>query len=127
MGADGNGRQRLAVLVEDLYFLSSITSAAGKAGVQLAVVKPGDPVPEDSRVALLDLQYRGWEGLIRPLVNRGGEVIAFGPHVDGALMRRARAAGCSRVMAKSKFVRELPRIMAGLSSTDEARDSEHSA
>ena len=96
---------------------SPIVSAATKAGVPFNIVKPGEALPDQSAVALLDLQYPGdWEGLTRRMVEAGGEVIAFGPHIDGPLMKRARAAGCGRVMAKSKFVHEVPKIMAQLSN-----------
>ena len=34
-------------------------------------------------------------------------VVAFGSHVDAERLRAARAAGCDRVLPRSKFVEEL--------------------
>jgi len=113
-----SSREPVAVLVQDLFFLSRVISAGAESGVGLTVVKPGDPLPSGTAAAILDLTYPGdWESPARELAESGRDVIAFGPHTDGALMKRARAAGCSRVMAKSKFVVELPRIMARLNHT----------
>ncbi|MBV9279511.1 MAG: hypothetical protein JOZ41_05480, partial [Chloroflexi bacterium] len=54
--------------------------------------------------------------LIRALkAGASGPLIAFGPHVDAERRKAARAAGADRVLAKSKFVTELPRLMAATS------------
>ena len=103
----------VAVLVQDLYFLSSIGVTAAKLGVEVAIVKPGEPIPATSSLIILDLQYPGdWVRVIREIAGENREIVAFGPHVDGSLMKHARAAGCTRVMAKSKFVVELPKLLA---------------
>lgn len=113
MSASNGSPAALAVLIEDLFFLAMVTSAASKAGVAATIVGPHEDVPAGAVLAVLDLQSSGdWERRIKGYSDAGGEVVGFGPHVDGPLMKRARAAGCSRVMAKSKFVKELPRIMA---------------
>ena len=98
----------VAVFVQDLYFLSRITATASKADCSVTVVKPGDATPTNVDLAIVDLQFPGdWEIAVRAIAAAGGSVIAFGPHVDGALLKRARAAGCTKVMAKSKFVEVL--------------------
>lgn len=79
-------------------------------------MKPGAGVSGETRTALVDLQYPGdWEEATRTIISAGGEVIAFGPHVDAFLFKRARELGCHRVLAKSKFMNDLPAIMAKLS------------
>lgn len=40
-------------------------------------------------------------------------VIAFGPHIDTDGRKAARLAGADRVLAKSKFVTELPVLLRG--------------
>jgi hypothetical protein len=34
--------------------------------------------------------------------------VAYGSHVDTESLRAARAAGCDRVLPRSKFIEELP-------------------
>lgn len=102
-----------AVLVEDLFFQGMISSAAARAGLPIKFVRSNNALPSGARNAILDLLWPGeWEDVIAEFVAAGGEVIAFGPHTDGPLLKRGRAAGCSRVMARSKFVEELPKILA---------------
>lgn len=103
----------VVLLVQDLYFISAISNAAAKAGVHVMVVKPVDRVPPDTQLALVDLQFPGdWERAVQRIVAAGGEVIAFGPHVDSDSFKRARQLGCRRVLAKSKLMTDLPAIMA---------------
>ncbi|HZU96753.1 MAG TPA: hypothetical protein VFF73_08690 [Planctomycetota bacterium] len=40
-------------------------------------------------------------------------VVAFGSHVDTETLERARALGAAEVMARSRFVQEMPRILSG--------------
>jgi len=40
-------------------------------------------------------------------------VVAYGSHVDTESLRLAREAGCDPVLARSKFVEELPRALPG--------------
>ena len=38
-------------------------------------------------------------------------MVAYGSHVDAAVLRAAREAGCDPVLPRSKFVEELPRAL----------------
>jgi hypothetical protein len=38
-------------------------------------------------------------------------VVAYGPHVDAALLRAARDAGCDPVLPRSKFVEQLSQAL----------------
>lgn len=58
------------------------------------------------------------EGMIRVLKQRGLHVVAFGPHLDTDRRKAARAAGAERVLARSKFVMDLPRLMEDDDSED---------
>jgi len=79
----------------------------------MEVIPPGKPVSQGMAGVLLDLTFSGeWERQLEPLRGTGIEIVGFGPHVDGALMKRGRAAGCTRVMARSRFAVELPAIVA---------------
>jgi hypothetical protein len=77
-------------------------------------VKPSDAVPVNVALALVDLHHGGdWETAVRRLRAAGATVIGFGQHTNGPLLKRGRAVGCSRVMARSKLVECLPEIMDG--------------
>ena len=102
----------VAVLVDDLYFASIISSAAKKLETDITYVRNGSPIPCAAPLALVDIQLTwDWEAIVREYAENGGYVVGFGPHTDTALRKRARAAGCRRVLAKSKFVSDLPSIL----------------
>lgn len=42
----------------------------------------------------------------------GAPIVGFGSHVDADLLAAARAAGCQRVLPRSRFFRELPQLLA---------------
>lgn len=113
MSASHGRHGPVAVLISDVYFATMVASTARKLDIPVSFVSPGEPIPQDARLAIVDLQFPAdWESAVREYANGGGEVVGFGPHVQGSLMKRARAAGCQRVMAKSKFVEEIPTIVA---------------
>lgn len=41
-------------------------------------------------------------------------VLGVAPHRDGSLIAAGRAAGCTRVVARSRAAADLPRLLAGL-------------
>ena len=43
-------------------------------------------------------------------------IYAFGSHVDTDALKAARQAGCDHVWARSRFVEELPQVVAAASS-----------
>ena len=40
----------------------------------------------------------------------GVDVVGFGPHVDEELLARAAAAGCDRVLPRSRFFKQWPDV-----------------
>jgi len=106
----------------DLYFQSRIASAAVAAGRAVRFVKQASDVAP-FRLALVDLDAgAGVPATIAALRRTGnGPVIAFGPHLDTEGRQVARAAGAMRVLAKSKFVKELPRMMSDEDTTARTR------
>lgn len=109
MAATNGSGKVVAVLEEDYFFLGRIGPTLKAAGLEMKPVVASEDLPEGLAGILVDLDGP-WESVVDPLVTSGVEVVGFGPHVDGALMKRARKAGITRVMAKSKFVKELPVI-----------------
>ena len=83
----------VAVMIEDLYFMSIISSAAGKVRVPVRFLRRGEMVPERASLLLIDVQFPGeWDGEVRRFVDGGGKALAFGPHMDGETRQRAKAA-----------------------------------
>lgn len=105
----------VVAVVTDLYFISRISAAAGKAGRTVEFVRLPEQLTEMAppSIVLVDLDAAAdVEPLIRAVRERWeAPIIAFGPHLDTAGRKGARAAGADRVLAKSKFVAELPRMM----------------
>jgi hypothetical protein len=102
----------VAVVEDDLFFLSRIGPALSARGLTMTVIQSGHRLPPNCVGVLVDLTYGGdWESLVQEASAAGVESIAFGPHVDGDLLKRARRAGCSRVLARSKFATDLGNIV----------------
>jgi CheY-like chemotaxis protein len=99
----------------DLFFASRIRSAASAAACTLQFVSSVETAgAQAARLALVDLDAAlDISTVIRTLKASGVEsVVAFGPHLDTARRKAARQAGADRVLAKSKFVTELPHLLA---------------
>ena len=121
--------RRVAALVEDLFFSSRIEQAIGHLGIVGLVAGAPSAVEafvrsEPADVVLVDMDCRraDWEGMLRTLREIGGpslNLIAFGPHRDLAVRSRALEAGATSVIANSKLVADLPRILAGEWSGEE--------
>jgi CheY-like chemotaxis protein len=110
--------------VEDLLFRSKISETAQAVGVEATFPRnPGKLLgalresPPD--LLILDLNSSRFEPLeLLRAVNsddalRGVSTVGFLSHVQGDLALAAREAGCDRVMARSAFVENLPRIVSG--------------
>jgi len=109
------------LLSDDLIFTSRITATARDRGLTVRAARSGEALVELARQSpprgvLIDLSN---PGLVLPeLLRRLAEacpsmprVVAYGSHVDTAVLRAAREAGCDPVLPRSKFVEELPRAL----------------
>ncbi|MGH2447361.1 MAG: hypothetical protein ACRDFS_01975 [Chloroflexota bacterium] len=101
----------ILAVADDLFFQARISSAARAAGHSVQYISREGEIPAGSEVALVDLDAKNVLPLIGALRQSGHPVIAFGPHVDTDRRKAARAAGARRVLAKSKFVQDLPEIV----------------
>jgi CheY-like chemotaxis protein len=105
------------VVVTDLFFQARISAAARVAGRNVHFVTAGDrlPVTIAGETVLIDLDAAldVTAAIARLREGGAGQIIAFGPHVDTDRRKAARAAGADRVLAKSRFVTELPAILGG--------------
>lgn len=112
---------QVIALVDDLMFLSRIREAARATGVELQAVRGGPQllaaVRDGARLVLVDAdsQRLPWRAAVETLRGEPAAppipVVAFVSHVNADHAAAARAAGASRVLARSAFVAELPELL----------------
>jgi DNA-binding response OmpR family regulator len=102
----------VVAVVTDLFFQSRISSAARHTGRTVRFLTSGADAREYT-LALVDLDAATdvLDAIRRLKAGSSAPVVAFGPHVDTAGRKAARNAGADRVLAKSRFVTELPAIL----------------
>jgi len=108
-------------LVDDLLFLSRIQEAARGTGIEVRAVRRAADLVEaaraGARLVLVDadsdrLPWREAVAALRADATLADvSVVAFVSHVHADRAEAARAAGCSRVLARSAFVQEVPRLL----------------
>lgn len=113
---------QLIALVDDLLFLSRIREAGRAVGIEVRGVRGASDLlaaaREQARLVLVDADSERlpWQAALSALraepALRALPVIAFVSHVRADLAEAARAAGASRVLARSAFVKELPELVA---------------
>jgi CheY-like chemotaxis protein len=118
----------IVALAADMIFAARIRGAAKAAGVPVRVLTSADTVADSIRQGaarlLLDLDFRSADPIT--LIERlradpetaGVEILAFVSHVRDDRIAAARSAGATRVMARSAFMRELPRLLAAARPAD---------
>jgi hypothetical protein len=108
---------RVLALVPDLMDRSRITAAAGPdvefvssvAALGTRLERPG----AGPAIVILDLARSAALDAVPAVRARAGgaRILAFGAHVDGDRLARARAAGCDRVLARSAFFARLAELV----------------
>jgi CheY-like chemotaxis protein len=116
--------RRVLAAVEDLLFRSKISETADQLGVEAAFPRNPKKLAEALRASppdllILDLNSARFEPLeLLRIVRsdsalRNVRTVGFLSHVQGDLALAARESGCDRVMARSAFVENLPRVLSG--------------
>ncbi len=116
--------RRVLGAVEDLLFRSKISETAERVGVEAAFPRNPEKLLDALRASppdllVLDLNSARFKPLelLRAVKSDGAlqgvRTVGFLSHVQGDLALAAREAGCDRVMARSAFVENLPRIISG--------------
>jgi PleD family two-component response regulator len=122
--AGGVVTRRVLAAVEDLLFRSKISETADQVGVEAAFPRNPKKLTEALRASppdllILDLNSARFEPLeLLRIVRsdsalRNVRTVGFLSHVQGDLALAARESGCDRVMARSAFVENLPRVLSG--------------
>lgn len=89
-------RSKIAAAVPDCRFVARPEALVGLAATD---------------VILVDLSKKGVLDVLADLVAGGARVVAYGSHVDKALLIAAEAAGCSEVLPRSQFFNRLPQLL----------------
>jgi DNA-binding NarL/FixJ family response regulator len=106
--------------VDDLFFQAKILETAKHLGITVRTTTTGDALlaeiaKEAPKLVIVDLNARGAPvqaiGRVRA-VAPGLALIAFLSHVQTELAQQAHAAGCTQVMPRSQFTRDLATILA---------------
>lgn len=107
------GDSSVLVLVRDLIFSSRITATAKAEGVSVVTIRePAQLAGRTGTRLIVDLNQAGAiEASADWARSSGGEVIGFVSHVDSETIVRAREAGITRVMPRSRFVEQLPQLL----------------
>jgi CheY-like chemotaxis protein len=121
--------RRVLAAVEDLLFRSKISETAEQLGIEAKFPRNRRKLLEALResppdLLVLDLNSARFEPLDLLRTVRSDEVgiptVGFLSHVQRDLAVAAKEAGCDRVMARSAFTKDLPKILAEGEAVDEA-------
>ncbi|MSR30646.1 MAG: hypothetical protein EXR99_03990 [Gemmataceae bacterium] len=113
-------KKTVLVLCDDLMFGSRIGGEVRALGGVCRQVKTGEKFLELAATAgvvgaAIDLDTAG-ESLVgimekwREVAGAGVSVLGFGSHVDVESLQRAREAGCTPVLPRSRFAATLPQL-----------------
>ena len=112
----------ILAVITDLLFQSRLREQAQALGYSFAVADTAETIDSalDATPALvvLDLQIEevDWRLAVESAKERRVPILAFGRHTDTQQLRSARDAGCDRVVPRSTFVEELPRLIEELAT-----------
>lgn len=112
----------ILAIVTDLMFLSTIRAETDRAGVPLMKAKSVEDAAALGnnsivRRIMVDLNSRGLDpfAAIEALPPAARSlVVAFHSHVDKDLATKAKALGIPEIMPRSKFVEQLPELVAAI-------------
>jgi DNA-binding NtrC family response regulator len=111
---------QVVALVDDLFFQAKLLETAKQVGVELRTCTTPDALAAEiakdfPKLVIVDLNAssKPIEAVERVHASgRGVLLIGFLSHVQAELAERARAAGCSNVMPRSKLTQNLATILA---------------
>jgi hypothetical protein len=102
---------RIVAVVPDLMLASRVREILAAAGHEVVTADaPSDPELDDAELIVADVND------VRPeeITGHGAPVLGFHRHTDPASRVRAEEAGVALVVPRSRMVRELPELIAGL-------------
>ena len=116
-------KERVAILVDDMFFTSKINGAAAACGRQIERIKSQEQLSafalNPPAMVIIDLN----SDRLDPVETIGFfksrdelktvPIVSFVSHVQTDLIRAAQAAGCDHVLPRSAFTQMLLDIVAG--------------
>lgn len=115
--------RRVVAAVSDLFFVAKLQSAARQVGVDLALAGSAEELQEKARqgadLLVVDLDNRSFDALAaiaalrREPATAKIPLLGFLSHVETELARKAKEAGCDRVLPRSQFSARLPALLGG--------------
>jgi DNA-binding NarL/FixJ family response regulator len=111
---------QVLALVDDLFFQAKILETAKHLGIAVRTATTSDTLlaeiaKETPKLVIVDLNARGAPLQAIEKVRAGHPglpLIAFLSHVQTDLAQQARMAGCTQVLPRSQFTRDLATILA---------------
>ncbi len=111
---------QVLAFVDDLFFQAKILETAKQLGVAMRTYTTSDALlaqiaAEKPKLVIVDLNARNapLQAVAQVYAAAPGlPLIAFLSHVQTELAQQARAAGCTQVMPRSQFTRDLATILA---------------
>jgi len=111
---------QIFALIDDIFFQAKMAETARHTGVEMKTFSAGDALlaamnEGSPSLVIVDLNARqSPTETIASLRSRDSQipVIAFFSHVQTELALRARQAGCTEVMPRSKFTKDLGAIFS---------------
>jgi hypothetical protein len=115
----------VAIVARDLMVATRITNAAEAAGHDVIRVDDPSGLPASRSVAVVFIDWAerdavwsqllaAWRHYPPESVEKSPKVVLFGPHSDMEAHADARASGLGPMLARSKLIASLPRILGYL-------------
>ena len=109
---------RAVALMDDLFFQMKVAETAKQLGVELKVATTGEALlsllDPPTKLVIIDLNARGNPVATIEHVRATQKelrVVAFLSHVQTELAAMAKAAGCTEILPRSLFTRNLAAIL----------------
>jgi len=114
---------RVAILVDDMYFTAKINAAAAESGHKIERIKTRELLEglaaDPPSLIIIDLNSDRLDpvatiGFLKSSSELSAiPIVSFVSHVQTDLIRAAQAAGCDYVLPRSAFSQMLPEIVSG--------------
>jgi hypothetical protein len=118
-GSNGERRGVILALITDLFFSVTVRNTIRRLGFESALARSAGDILDDMAemdvvLAVVDLNAirddSDWDA-VADAAGEGLPILLFGAHRDVDGLRRAQAAGVTRVVSNGQFHREMPELI----------------
>ncbi len=122
----------ILALEKDLFFSVKIRDTLSHYDIDVTTVRNLASLEQsleagrETALVIVDIASKGvdWEAAIRTVRSHDLPVLAFGSHMDLDARARALQAGAQKVVANSKFVKDMPGLVLSSSADGSAAQVE---